>query len=104
MERFIETLDRFDDRAAVLDFDLSGGGDLNDRGARSHQGAQPTDTRHLLQRTGQLGSGGRILKNGADDYIVKSNASFALVKTLDKVYELRSFAQTRGATNGSAGL
>ena len=30
------------------------------------------------------------LKNGADDYIVKSNAAFALVKTsLDKVYDLQ---------------
>ena len=30
------------------------------------------------------------LKNGADDYIVKSNAAFALVKTsLDKVYDIQ---------------
>ena len=28
-ESFLESLDRFDERAVVLDFDLSGGGDLN---------------------------------------------------------------------------
>ena len=90
-ERFMETLDRFDDRAVVLDFDLSGGGDLNGLEVLEAIKERSPQT-HVIFFSGQdsLEVAVESLKNGADDYIVKSNASFALVKTsLDKVHELQ---------------
>jgi DNA-binding response OmpR family regulator len=63
-ESFLESLDRFDERPQT----------------------------HVIFFSGQdsLEVAVESLKNGADDYIVKSNAAFALVKTsLDKVYELQ---------------
>ena len=81
-ERFMETLDRFDDRAVVLDFDLSGGGDLNGLEVLEAIKERSPQT-HVIFFSGQdsLEVAVESLKNGADDYIVKSNASFALVKT-----------------------
>jgi len=90
-ERFIETLDRFDERAVVLEFDQSGGGDLNGLEVLEAIKERSPQT-HVIFFSGQdsLEVAVESLKNGADDYIVKSNASFALVKTaLDKVYELQ---------------
>ena len=90
-ESFLETLDRFDERAVVLDFDLSGGGDLNGLEVLEAIKERSPQT-HVIFFSGQdsLEVAVESLKNGADDYIVKSNAAFALVKTsLDKVYDIQ---------------
>jgi DNA-binding response OmpR family regulator len=90
-ESFLDTLDRFDERALVLDFDLSGGGDLNGLEVLEAVKERSPQT-HVIFFSGQdsLEVAVESLKNGADDYIVKSNAAFALVKTsLDKVYDLQ---------------
>jgi DNA-binding response OmpR family regulator len=90
-ESFLDTLDRFDERAVVLDFDLSGGGDLNGLEVLEAVKERSPQT-HVIFFSGQdsLEVAVESLKNGADDYIVKSNAAFALVKTsLDKVYDLQ---------------
>ena len=90
-ESFLYTLDRFDERAVVLDFDLSGGGDLNGLEVLE-AGKERSPQTHVIFFSGQdsLEVAVESLKNGADDYIVKSNAAFALVKTsLDKVYDLQ---------------
>ena len=90
-ESFLETLDRFDERAVVLDFDLSGGGDLNGLEVLEAIKERSPQT-HVIFFSGQdsLEVAVESLKNGADDYIVKSNAACALVKTsLDKVYDLQ---------------
>jgi DNA-binding response OmpR family regulator len=90
-ESFLESLDRFDERAVVLDFDLSGGGDLNGLEVLEAIKERSPST-HVIFFSGQdsLEVAVESLKNGADDYIVKSNAAFALVKTsLDKVYDLQ---------------
>ena len=90
-ESFLETLERFDDRALVLDFDLSGGGELNGLEVLEAVKERSPQT-HVIFFSGQdsLEVAVESLKNGADDYIVKSNAAYALVKTsLDKVYDLQ---------------
>ena len=90
-ESFLDTLDRFDERAVVLDFDLSGGVDLNGLEVLEAVKERSPQT-HVIFFSGQdsLEVAVESLKNGADDYIVKSNAAFALVKTsLDKVYDLQ---------------
>lgn len=90
-ESFLESLDRFDERAVVLDFDLSGGGDLNGLEVLEAVKERSPST-HVIFFSGQdsLEVAVEALKNGADDYIVKSNAAFALVKTsLDKVYDIQ---------------
>jgi len=90
-ESFLESLDRFDERAVVLDFDLSGGGDLNGLEVLEAVKERSPST-HVVFFSGQdsLEVAVEALKNGADDYIVKSNAAFALVKTsLDKVYDIQ---------------
>ena len=90
-ESFLESLDRFDERAVVLDFDLSGGGELNGLEVLEALKERSPQT-HVIFFSGQdsLEVAVESLKNGADDYIVKSNAAFALVKTsLDKVYDLQ---------------
>ena len=58
-ESFLESLDRFDERAVVLDFDLSGGGGLNGLEGLG-QGAQPQHPCCLLQWSRQPGSGRRV--------------------------------------------
>ena len=90
-ESFLESIDRFDERAVVLDFDLSGGGELNGLEVLEALKERSPQT-HVIFYSGQdsLEVAVESLKNGADDYIVKSNAAFALVKTsLDKVYDLQ---------------
>lgn len=90
-ESFVESLDRFDERAVVLDFDLSGGGDMNGLEVLDAIRERSPST-HVIFFSGQdsLEVAVEALKNGADDYIVKSNAAFALVKTsLDKVYDIQ---------------
>ena len=90
-ESFLESLDRFDERAVVLDFDLSGGGELN--GLEVLEAIKErSPNMHVVFFSGQdsLEVAVESLKNGADDYIVKSNAAFALVKTsLDKVFDIQ---------------
>ena len=74
-----------------LDFDLSGGGELNGLEVLEAIKERSPQT-HVIFYSGQdsLEVAVESLKNGADDYIVKSNAAFALVKTsLDKVYDLQ---------------
>ena len=90
-ESFVESLDRFDERAVVLDFDLSGGGEMNGLEVLEAIRERSPST-HVIFFSGQdsLEVAVEALKNGADDYIVKSNAAFALVKTsLDKVYDIQ---------------
>ncbi len=90
-ETFLDSLDRFDERAVVLDFDLSGGGEINGLEVLEALKERSPQT-HVIFFSGQdsLEVAVESLKNGADDYIVKSNAAFALVKTsLDKVYDLQ---------------
>ena len=90
-ESFLTSLDRFDERAVVLDFDLSGGGELNGLEVLEAIKERSPST-HVVFFSGQdsLEVAVEALKNGADDYIVKSNAAFALVKTsLDKVYDIQ---------------
>ena len=90
-ESFLESIDRFDERAVVLDFDLSGGGELNGLEVLEALKERSPQT-HVIFYSGQdsLEVAVESLKNGADDYIVKSNAAFALVKTsLDKVYDIQ---------------
>ena len=90
-ESFVESLDRFNERAVVLDFDLSGGGDMNGLEVLDAIRERSPST-HVIFFSGQdsLEVAVEALKNGADDYIVKSNAAFALVKTsLDKVYDIQ---------------
>ena len=90
-ESFVESLDRFDERAVVLDFDLSGGGEMNGLEVLDAILERSPST-HVIFFSGQdsLEVAVEALKNGADDYIVKSNAAFALVKTsLDKVYDIQ---------------
>ena len=90
-ESFVESLDRFDERAVVLDFDLSGGGEMNGLEVLDAIRERSPST-HVIFFSGQdsLEVAVEALKNGADDYIVKSNAAFALVKTsLDKVYDIQ---------------
>lgn len=90
-ETFLNSLDRFDERAVVLDFDLSGGGEINGLEVLEALKERSPQT-HVIFFSGQdsLEVAVESLKNGADDYIVKSNAAFALVKTsLDKVYDLQ---------------
>jgi len=90
-ESFLQSLDRFDERAVVLDFDLSGGGELNGLEVLEAIRERSPST-HVIFFSGQdsLEVAVEALKNGADDYVVKSNAAFALVKTsLDKVYDIQ---------------
>lgn len=90
-EGFLDSLNRFDERAVVLDFDLSGGGELNGLEVLEAIKEKSPST-HVIFFSGQdsLEVAVESLKNGADDYIVKSNAAFALVKTsLDKVYDIQ---------------
>ena len=90
-ESFVESLDRFDERAVVLDFDLSGGGEMNGLEVLDAIRERSPST-HVIFFSGKdsLEVAVEALKNGADDYIVKSNAAFALVKTsLDKVYDIQ---------------
>ena len=78
-ESFLESIDRFDERAVVLDFDLSGGGELNGLEVLEALKERSPQT-HVIFYSGQdsLEVAVESLKNGADDYIVKSNEEVCL--------------------------
>ena len=67
-ESFLESFDRFDERAVVLDFDLSGGGDLNGLEVLEAIKERSPST-HVIFFSGQdsLEVAVESLKNGADD-------------------------------------
>ncbi len=57
-ESFLESLDRFDERAVVLDFDLSGGGDLNGLEVlEASRSAAPAPMSFFFSGQDSLGSG-----------------------------------------------
>ena len=94
-ESFLESIDRFDERAVVLDFDLSGGSSTDSR-CWSPQGAQPPNPRDLLQRTGQPRGGRGIPEEWSRRLHREVQRGLRPRQDLlDKVYDSRSCAERK---------
>ena len=90
-EDFLKSLHLHDNRAVVLDYQLSESGGMNGLEVLDKIKHSSPNT-HVIFYSGQdsLNIAVESLKSGADDYIVKSVASVVLLKTaMDKVYQIQ---------------